>query len=113
MDDVISPDEEVEEEDFEVSHIEEGLEEADITEEDLPKPGDKVRISFSRFVQLIASHNFDKILEKRKDEELIMGADLLADLASVHEEKDGNRIPLIFIGGIVLGAVLTYFLIKM
>ena len=112
MDDVTLPDEaEEEEEDFVISEIDD--EEEEVSMVDMPKPGDKVRISFERFVQLIASHNFDKILEKRKDDELIMGADLLADLASVHEENDNNKIPLIFIGGIILGAVLAYFLIKM
>lgn len=73
---------------------------------------DKVKIHFSALVRLIASRNFDKVLERRANDEIILPADLLADLASDNEEPSKNFMPFIFVGGLVAGAVISYFILK-
>ena len=108
------------EEDFVVHHIEEdGQEEGPhsifrestvVTEE--PKVAEKVKVKFSNFVQLVANHNFEEVITKNQDEEVIVSSDMLADLANAHEQEEERRIPAIFIIGVILGVVITYILLK-
>lgn len=104
----------VEDDDFRVTPISD-----EDSEDDMPEVSneagvvnDKVKIHFSALVRLIASRNFDKVLERRANDEIILPADLLADLASDHEEPSTNYMPFIFVGGLVAGAVISYFILK-
>lgn len=99
---------------FVVHHIDE--DEPDIRAkvvEDMPTTTQKVTVKFANFVNLVANHDYDSILEKNKEEEVIMSSDLLADLANAHEQGEEKRIPAIFIIGVVLGIVVTYILLKL
>lgn len=92
--------------DFEVTHMpshEAGVE-----------PGEKVKVKFGNFVQLVASHDFEEVMKNHKDDDIILNTNLLADLASAHEEipVETKKTPMILIVGIVIGIVLTYFLIR-
>lgn len=101
-------------EEFVVHHIDE--DEPDIRAtivEDIPTTTQKVTVKFGNFVNLVANHDYDSILEKNTDEEVIMSSDLLADLANAHEQGEEKRIPAIFIIGVVLGIVVTYILLKL
>lgn len=101
-----------EEDTFVVHHIEEGEEmqvSAVVTEE--PKAAEKVKVSFSNFVQLVANHNYEEVINKNEDEDVIVSSNLLADLANAHEQEEERRIPAIFIIGVVLGIVVTYILL--
>ncbi|MCK9186681.1 hypothetical protein M0P48_04570 [Candidatus Gracilibacteria bacterium] len=87
-----------------------------VAEEANLRPNDKVRIKFDKFVNLIATHAYEDIVEKHSDEDVIISTDLLADIANAHDEEEpqsGHKVPLIFVVGIVLGIALTYILFKM
>lgn len=81
-------------------------------EEAAMKPHDKVKVKFDKFVNLIATHAYEEIIEKHLDEDVIISTNLLTDLANAHEEKEDKKMPLVFIVGILLGVILTYFLVK-
>lgn len=76
------------------------------------EPGDLVRITFARFVQLVANHSFIDMVDKNADQPVIVSGNLLADLANAHDRTSERRLPLMFVGGLVIGIVLTYLLVK-
>jgi len=103
-----------EEDDFIVKHIEEEDDEEvkGTVIDDIPITTQKVTVKFGNFVNLVANHDYDSILDKNKDEEVIMSSDLLADLANAHEQGEEKRIPAIFIIGVLLGVVVTYIIVN-
>lgn len=72
---------------------------------------EKVKVSFDNFVKLVANHNYEAVIDKNKDEAVIVSSNLLADLANAHEQEEERRIPAIFIIGVLLGIVITYILL--
>lgn len=78
------------------------------------EPGEKVRVKFENFVQLVATHDFEEVMKKHGDEDVIMTTNLLADLANAHEEAEnpGKKIPIYIVVGILIGVVVTYLLIR-
>ena len=76
------------------------------------KPYDKVKVKFDKFVNLVATHDYEEIFEKHMDDDVIISTDLLADLAVAHEEKVDKKIPFIFILGILLGVGIAWLLLK-
>lgn len=74
--------------------------------------GDLVKITFARFVQLVANHSFIDMVDKNADQPVIVSGNLLADLANAHDRTSERRLPLMFVGGLVIGIVLTYLLVK-
>lgn len=77
-----------------------------------PEAGDAIKVKFANFVQLVATHNYEDIVEKNKEEDIIVSSNLLTDLANAHEQDEEKRIPAIFIIGVVIGIVVTYILFK-
>jgi len=73
---------------------------------------DRVKVKFDKFVNLIATHAYEEIFDKYNDEDVIVSTDLLADLANAHEEKQMGKTHFLFVFGILLGIVATYFLMK-
>lgn len=98
---------------FEVRPLETPQEDAPVLAEDRP-PSEKVKVRFDKFVQLVATHNFDEVLEQNASEEIVLSSNLLMDLANAHEDKTdpGRRTQLIFVVGIVLGIVGAYLIFK-
>jgi len=102
---------------FVVNHIDEDDEQVESIKDEFkvvstpPEAGEKVKVSFNNFVNLVANHNYEEVVDKNKDEEIIVSSDLLADLANAHEQEEERRIPAIFIIGVVLGIVVTYILL--
>lgn len=101
---------------FKVKHIEDDEEETDVVESarpviSEPMAVEKVKVSFDNFVNLVANHNYEEVIEKNKNEDVIVSSNLLADLANAHEQEEERRIPAIFIIGVVLGIVVTYILL--
>lgn len=102
---------------FVVHHIEGGSEQAQkivnestVVKEE-PPVAEKVKVKFDNFVQLVANHNYEDVINKNLDEDVIVSSNLLADLANAHEQEEERRIPAIFIVGVVLGIVITYILL--
>ena len=75
-------------------------------------PHEKVKLKFEKFVALVASHDYEDVFDRHRNEDVIISTDLLTDLANAHEEKGDRKIPLIFIFGIILGIVITWILLK-
>lgn len=75
---------------------------------------DKVTIKFDKFVNLIASHDYESIFQRHIDQDVIVSTDLLADLANAHQEVEVNdrKVPFVFLFGILLGIVLMWILLK-
>lgn len=107
MHDIKIPDPHGQKPDFEVTHV-------SAAEEKAPEPGEKVKVKFEKFVQLVATHDFEEVMKRHADQDIILSTNLLTDLANAHEEEQGQgkKLPIIFIIGIIIGVVLTYLVIR-
>ncbi|MBI4975177.1 hypothetical protein HZC20_00730 [Candidatus Peregrinibacteria bacterium] len=76
------------------------------------KPYDKVKVKFDKFVNLIASHAYEEVIEKHLDQDVVISTDLLSDLANAHEEKQDKKTPIIFAVGLIIGVILTYIILR-
>lgn len=73
-------------------------------------PKDVVKVNFSKFVQLVASHDFGQVVDANADEEITMSSNLLTELAGTQDKRGERKILLVFLVGIAMGLVLTYIL---
>ena len=63
----------------------------------------QVKMKFPNFARLVATHSFENVLERNADEEVILSADLLANLANAEPmDNDKRRQMLLVLGGVVL-----------
>lgn len=101
----VSPLSEIEDEEPMDEPVESELPEPDI-EQLVPK--ETIKVKFGKFVQLVANHDFDEVIEAHAEDEIIMSSNLLTELAGAHDKREERKIPLVFLVGIVIGVVLTY-----
>jgi len=107
--------------DFKISHVEEENEEnreyvSPVTSEEISalKASDNVKVKFDKFVNLVASKVDAEMVEKYMDEDVIVGTNLLTELASAEkEDKESKKVPLMFVLGILIGVGIAYILLKM
>ncbi len=78
------------------------------------EPSDKIKVKFEKFVQLVATHDFEGVLKKYADDDIILSSNLLTDLASAHEEVEApvNRMPIWVVSGIIIGIIVTYLILR-
>lgn len=109
MDDITLPTEEEDTGNFVVKQIQENVPPSSNKDE----PGTNVRVKFNKFIQLVATHDFEQVVSRFGDEEIVINSNLLTELASAHEERNDNdrKIPIVFIVGLGLGVLLTYLLV--
>lgn len=76
--------------------------------------GDYVKVKFGKFVQLVASHDFEEVIKARGEEDVLVGSNLLTDLANAHEERsdETRKLPVMFLVGIILGIIITYLVMQ-
>lgn len=75
------------------------------------EPGEMVRVKFDKFVQLVATHNFEDVLKDHSDEDIVMNSNLLMDLASAHEDTDDSKKQPLLIGiGVAIGVAVAFLL---
>lgn len=78
--------------------------------------GEKVKVQFKKFVKLVATHDFEEVMERYAEENIIVSTNLLTDLANAHEEPEesgfAKKLPIIFIVGVIIGVVLTYLVVR-
>lgn len=79
-----------------------------LLEADQLNPKDLIKVNFATFVELVASQDVEKIIEQHTNQELIMSTNLLSKLASLRDNREEKKIPLVFLVGIAIGVVLTY-----
>ena len=82
----------------------------------IPEPGEIVKVKFDKFVQLVATHDFEEVMKRHEGEDIILSTNLLTDLANAHEEGEevsSKKVPIFFIVGILLGVFITYYLIRL
>lgn len=103
MDDIYLPDEDDEDVEFERKELTTEKE----TEE---RPSKRIGVSFGRFVLLVADHSFEEVVERNKDEEVIISTDLLTDLANARRVVPQQKGTLLALSGAVLGILVGYFL---
>ena len=72
----------------------------------------QVKVKFEKFVNLVATHAYEEIFQKYKSEDIVVSTDLLTDLANSHEEKEDRKVPMMFVFGILIGAVVVWILLK-
>jgi hypothetical protein len=78
----------------------------------------QIAIKFPKFIQLIATHDFEQIMDDHKSEDVIISSDLLVDLAATaqtYEEPDGSRLSWVFLGlvlGLVVGSIVFLLLLN-
>jgi hypothetical protein len=71
-----------------------------------------IKVKFEKFVALVASRDFLSVLEKNKNEDIILSSNLLTDLAGAVEEKQEKKSPVVFLIGLAIGIIITYLLIN-
>jgi len=110
MQDIKIPDSHSKKNDFEVKHV--AAAEVRVPAE----PSEKVRVNFEKFVQLVATHDFEEVMRKHAKEDIVLSTNLLTDLANAHDDKEEDtgkkKIPIFFIVGIILGVIITYWVIR-
>ncbi|MBU0981568.1 hypothetical protein KKC94_02645 [Patescibacteria group bacterium] len=110
MDDIFLPDETdngaADEVDFKKSQIDEGRGRGSANVD----ASNYVKITFDRFVTLVANHSFIDVVERNKDEEVIMSTNLLTDLANARGISPKTRGPILVLAGVVVGIFIAYFI---
>lgn len=77
------------------------------------EPSELVKVKFEKFVQLVATHNFEEVLKRYPNEDIVLGSNLLMDLASAHEDADdGKRQPILIGLGVVIGLVIAFLVFR-
>ncbi len=109
MDDIFFPDEnEAQEEDL---HFERGsIQKLEDGHPSGVNASDYVKITFGRFVTLVANHSFVDVVEDNKEEEVIISTNLLTDLANARRFSPNPKPIVMILGGILLGVLFGYFL---
>lgn len=93
--------------DFEVTHVSGA--------EGKHEPSEKVKVKFTKFVQLVATHDFEEVMQKHGDDDIVLNSNLLTDLASAHQEEEEKRdpkLPIFLIVGVIIGVVITYLILR-
>lgn len=93
-----------------------GITQVTADEAKAPEPGEKVKVKFKNFVELVATHNFEGVMNEHSTEDIILSTNLLTDLANAHEEvpdQSKRMLPIILIVGIIIGVLVTYLLIRL
>lgn len=108
MDDIFLPDED------DALEADASFEKISIESEKLGHPSgvdasDYVKITFDRFVTLVANHSFLDVVERNEKEEVILSTNLLTDLANARGFRPNTRGPLMVLGGVVLGLLIGYY----
>lgn len=92
---------------FEITHVS-GAEEKH-------EPSEKVKVKFTKFVQLVATHDFEEVMQKHGDDDIVLNSNLLTDLASAHQEEEEKRdpkLPIFLVVGVIIGVVITYLILR-
>lgn len=78
------------------------------------EPGERIKVKFEKFVQLVATHDFEGALKKHADEDIIVNSNLLTDLANSHEEEagEGKKFSIFLIVGIIIGIVISFLILR-
>lgn len=112
MSDIKIPSEKPKPVEFGMKHM--GAQNMGVEKVEAPEPTDKIKVKFEKFVQLVATHNFEEVLKKYAEHDIIMSSNLLTDLANAHEEVEvqNTRIPIWIICGAILGIIITYVILR-
>ncbi len=108
MDVKILPNESEEGEGFEHHHIPDQVKAEKVDPKEM-EVKTLVKMKFPNFAKLVATHSFEDILEKNANEDVILPADLLADLANADlVEDDKKRRVILMLAGVVLGILIAF-----
>jgi argonaute-like protein implicated in RNA metabolism and viral defense len=108
MDDIYIPDENEDEE--QVAFEKQPIEDERANHPSGVNASGYIRITFDRFVTLVASRSFLEVVERNKNEDVILSTNLLTDLANARRYSPNTRTPLLVLGGLTVGILLGFFL---
>jgi len=77
-----------------------------------PRTVEKVKIRFEKFLTLIVKADNDIFFQQHADQEIMLDANFLTDLASAGEGKKDRKWFLILVVGVIIGVTVAYFLFK-
>jgi len=79
------------------------------------EPSTKVKVHFDKFVQLIATHDFESVMQKYGKEDIVLSTNLLTELANAYpqEERSSTKMPAVLIVGIIIGVIATYVIVRL
>lgn len=101
---------------FEINELEDDLDADPAHTLKVSKEG-QILVKFPKFVQLIATHEFEDIIERHKNEDVVITSDLLVDLAGsapIVDDSGDGRLSSLFIGlvmGVAVAAIVFLYLI--
>ncbi|MBD3270848.1 hypothetical protein GF376_04965, partial [Candidatus Peregrinibacteria bacterium] len=72
------------------------------------EPKEMIKVKFDKFVQLVATRDFWQVMERNKNENIILSSNLLTELAGAVDEKGEKKTPVIFLVGLAIGVIVTY-----
>lgn len=85
---------------------------ADELGQDLRIRDGRVLIKFPKFVHMIVMHDFEDVMEKHADEDIVISTDLLVDLANAHDEAE-TAVPWgHLVAAVLLGVVITVIVMQ-
>lgn len=94
---------------FEVSH----LEKEDSKDMEVLSKG-HIKLKFARFLKLVVSRDFDELMSLYKDEEVIVDADFLVELASESKQDDpepeSQSMTSSVLTGVLIGVLISFIL---
>jgi hypothetical protein len=86
--------------------------ESDREAKEAAEPKELIKVKFEKFVQLVATKDFLEVLERNRDENIVLSSNLLTELASATEDRSEKKSPVVFIVGLAIGVIITYLLIN-
>lgn len=81
----------------------------------MPEPSTQVKVPFEKFVQLVATHDFEAVMSKHANEDIVLSTSLLTDLANAYPEDSmqKTKTPVMLILGVIIGIVVTYLILRL
>jgi len=76
------------------------------------EPSKTIEVSFTMFSELISNPNSKKIINENSEEIITLSANLLTKLASATEEKNNNKLSIIFCIGLIIGITFAWVLLN-
>lgn len=76
------------------------------------QPSKTIEVDFAMFTDLVSNPNSKRIINENSEEKITLSANLLTKLASATEEKNNNKLSIIFCIGLIIGITFAWVLLN-